>query len=164
MNLLQELGFLTVSFSYKHCPGGSTVIFLRWSHCILFLVDCGFLLWFVLSYEMGVHSAGFLILWECFNDQDMKETRKTSFTTFVKKKMFAQVLNNTSDIPLSQLPSPYLKGDLVFVHIPKEAYLAELEKCKNHLHGRIVFVKEDKPRTHLDVCKKLNLAWKFLDS
>jgi len=34
-----------------------------------------------------------------------------------------------------------------------------LEECQNHLHGRIIVAKGDKPLTHLDFCKKLNIPW-----
>jgi len=48
-----------------------------------------------------------------------------------------------------------MKGELFVVQIPKDVYLAGLEECKNHLYGRIILAKGDKPLTHLDFCKKL---------
>jgi len=53
---------------------------------------------------------------------------------------------------------------MISVQIPEEDYLAGLEECKNHLYGRIVLCKGDKPLTHLEVCKKLEWAWRSLGS
>jgi len=58
--------------------------------------------------------------------------------TWAQKKTFAQALNNACDIPVSQLPSHCIKGDLISVQIDEDVYLVGLEDCKNHLHGRIV--------------------------
>jgi len=44
----------------------------------------------------------------------------------------------------------------------KKMYLG-LEECKNHLHSKIVLVKRGKSLMHLNVCKKLNRAWKSID-
>jgi len=85
---------------------------------------------------------------------------KNSFAIAVQKKTFFQALNNVYDIPLSQLSSPCLKWDIVYVQILKEAYLEGLEECKNHYHSKIVLAKGDKSPTHLDVCKMMSLAWK----
>ena len=64
-------------------------------------------------------------------------------------------LGNTCEIPLSQLPTPCIKGDMVTFRVYEEDYLASLEDCKTHLHGRIILSKGDKPLTHLDLTKKL---------
>lgn len=45
---------------------------------------------------------------------------------------------------------------MVSVQIPEEVYLAGLEDCKNHLHGRLILNKGDKPVKHLELCKKLS--------
>jgi len=82
----------------------------------------------------------------------------------VQKKTFVQALNNACDIPLSQLSSPCIKGDLFFVHIVEDVYLVGLEECNNHLHSWIVLAKGDRPLTHLEVFKTLNLAYNSLDS
>ena len=34
---------------------------------------------------------------------------------------------------------------MVSIQIPKEVYLVGLEDCKNHLHGRLILNKGDKP-------------------
>jgi len=60
--------------------------------------------------------------------------------------------------PLSQLSSPCIKEDLIFVHIDEDLYLAGLENYKNHFHERIVLSKGDKPLTHMDMCKKSYLT------
>jgi len=48
------------------------------------------------------------------------------------------------------------------IWIEEEDYMAGLEDCKNHLHGRIILSKGDAPPTHLDLNEKLQLVWKAL--
>jgi len=40
--------------------------------------------------------------------------------------------------------------------------LVGLENCKTHLDGQIILSKGDKPLTHLDLTKKLQLVWKVI--
>ncbi|XP_068476973.1 uncharacterized protein [Phaseolus vulgaris] len=75
---------------------------------------------------------------------------------------FAQALGNTCDIPLSQLPTPYIKGGMVVVRVDEAYYLTGLEDCKTHLHNQVILSKGDKPLTQLDLTKKLQLVWKAL--
>ena len=79
-----------------------------------------------------------------------------------QSKTFAQPLGNTCDIPLSKLPNPCIKGYMVVVPVDEANYLAGLEDCKTHLHGRIIVSKGDKPLTHLDLTKLLQPVWKAL--
>jgi len=51
---------------------------------------------------------------------------------------------------------------MVVVRVDEEDYLAGLEDCKTHLHGRIILSKGDKTLTHLDLTKKLQLVWKAI--
>jgi len=95
----------------------------------------------------------------CLKDQYCFSQVKSSYADQAQKKTFAQALNNSCDILLLQFFSPCIKGDLIFVQIDEDMYLAGLEECKNHLHGRIVLSKG-----HMDVCKKLDLVWKSLGS
>jgi len=87
---------------------------------------------------------------------------KKFYATQGQRKTFAQALANTCDIPLSQLPTPYIKGDMVAFWVEEEDYLVGLEDYNNHLHGRIILSKGDQPLTHLDLTKKLQLIWKAL--
>ena len=80
---------------------------------------------------------------------------KKAYTMPGQRKTFAQALGNACDIPLSQLPTPCIKGEIVVVRVDEEYYLASLEDCKTHLHGRIILSKGDKPLTHLDLTKQL---------
>jgi len=66
---------------------------------------------------------------------------------------FAQTLNNVGDIPLSLLSSSWINGDLISIQIDVDVYLVGLEEGKNHLHGRIVLSKGDKPLTHMNMSK-----------
>jgi len=51
---------------------------------------------------------------------------------------------------------------MISVEITEEFYLASIEECKKHLYRRIWLTKRDKPPTHLDLCKKLDVVWKHL--
>jgi len=99
-------------------------------------------------------SKGFLIPWGCLMDREVFPNTKAS-TVSGKRKTFAHVLGNTCDIPLSHLPTPCIKGDMVVVRVDEEDYLASLEYCKTHLHGQIFLSKGDKPFTHFDLTKEV---------
>lgn len=47
-----------------------------------------------------------------------------------QRKTFTQALNNSCNIPLSQLPRPCVKGDAIAIKIPEEEYKVGLERCK----------------------------------
>jgi len=51
---------------------------------------------------------------------------------------------------------------MVVVWVEEEDYLVGLEDCKTHLHGQIILSKGDKPLTHLDLTKNLQLVWKTI--
>ncbi|XP_068504205.1 uncharacterized protein [Phaseolus vulgaris] len=110
---------------------------------------------------MAEGSAGFLIPWTCLMDRKVCPDNKV-YSMSGQRKTFAQALGNTCDIPLSQLPTPCIKGDMIAVQIDEADYLAGLEDCKTHLHGRVILSKGDKPLTHLDLTKKLQPVWKAL--
>jgi len=79
-------------------------------------------------------------------DQEVFPNKKASIISG-QRKTFAQVLGNTCDIPLTQLPTPCIKGDMVVVRVDEAYYLADLEDCKTHLHDWIILSKGDKPLT-----------------
>jgi len=106
-------------------------------------------------------SKGFLFPWTCLKDCEISPT-KTVYDKPGQRKTFAQTLGATCDIPLSELPTPCIKGDMIVVRIDETNYLAGLEDCKTHLHGRVILSKGDKPLTHLNLTKKLQLVWKAL--
>ena len=103
----------------------------------------------------------FLIPWACLMDREVFPNKKFSAMPG-QRKTFAQTLGNSCDIPLSQLPTPCIKGDMIVVRVDEENYLAGLEDCKIHFHGRIILSKGDRPLTHLDLTKKLQAVWKTL--
>lgn len=73
-------------------------------------------------------------------------------------KSFASVVsNNVCDIPLSQLPTPCLKGDRLAISIPEEKYQLGVETCKHHLYGRVVWTKGTTPLTVVNLSKLLEL-------
>ena len=82
-----------------------------------------------------------------------------------QKRTFAQILNNVCDIPLSQLHSPYIKGYNLGANCWRSLFcwFGEVQKsfAKIICMG-ILLKKRDKPLTHLDLCKKLDLTWKHL--
>ena len=65
-----------------------------------------------------------------------------------QRKTFDQALGNTYDIPLFQLLTPRINGDMFAVWDDEADFLAGLEDCKTHLHGQIILSKGDKPHTH----------------
>ena len=99
-------------------------------------------------------SKGFLIPWACLKDCEISPA-KTVYDKPSQRKTFAQALGTICDIPLSELPTPCIKGDMIVVRIDETDYLAGLEDCKTHLHGRVILSKGGKPLTHLDLTKKL---------
>ncbi|XP_019435946.1 PREDICTED: uncharacterized protein LOC109342412 [Lupinus angustifolius] len=78
------------------------------------------------------------------------------------RKTFAQALGQTCDINTSQLPQPCIKGDAVAIKIPEAEYQAGLNRCKTHLHGRIVLSKGDSPMKFLDLKAKLCAMWNMI--
>ena len=104
---------------------------------------------------------GFLIPWGCLKGNEVIPIKKM-VATQGHRKPYAQALGNTCGIPLSQLPTPCIKGDMVAIRVEEEDYLAGLEVCKTHLHGRIILCKGNKPLTHLALTKKLHLVWNVI--
>ena len=66
-------------------------------------------------------STGFLIPWGYLKDRDVNPNKKAMIGS---RKTFAQALENTCGISLSQLPTPCIKGDMVVVQVEEEDYLA----------------------------------------
>lgn len=82
----------------------------------------------------------------------------------MQKKTFAHALKISSDIPLSQLPKPCLKGDALAIKIIEEEYQAGVASCKNLLHGRLILSKGDNPLKVNDFRCKLAKLWKPIGS
>jgi len=53
--------------------------------------------------------------------------KKISFVIHAQNKTFAQTLNNVFNIPLSQLSSSCIKGELISIQIVEDVYLTDLE-------------------------------------
>ncbi|KAF1864422.1 hypothetical protein Lal_00021843 [Lupinus albus] len=53
------------------------------------------------------------------------------------------------------LPQPCVNGDVVAVKIPEAAYQAGLQRCKNHLHGRLILAKGTQPTKFVELKSKL---------
>jgi len=66
-------------------------------------------------------SKGFLIPWGCLMDREVFANKKAS-TVPGQRKTFAQDLGNTCEIPLSQQPTPCIKGDMVTFRVYEEDY------------------------------------------
>jgi len=110
---------------------------------------------------MAEGSKGFLIPWSCLKDCKVSPNENV-YVMPNQRKTFAQALGTTCDIPLSELPTPCIKGDMIVVWIDEADYLVGLEDCKIHLHGRFILYKGDKPLTHQNLTKKLQPMWKAL--
>jgi len=76
--------------------------------------------------RMAEGSTDFLIPWACLMDREVFPNKK-AFTMPGQRKTFAKALGNTCDIPLSQLPTPCIKGDMVVVQVDE----ATNTKCIN---------------------------------
>ncbi|KAF1888014.1 hypothetical protein Lal_00024025 [Lupinus albus] len=76
-----------------------------------------------------------------------------------EKKSFAQAVKSSCDFSLSQLPQPCIKGDAIAIKIPEAEYQAGLQRCKNHLHGRLILSKGDTPIKFADLKGKLLSLW-----
>jgi hypothetical protein len=75
-------------------------------------------------------------------------------------KSFAQVLQNSCEVLVSQLPLPAIKGDSLYIKITQSEYEKGLIDCKRNLHGRLMLSKGDKPVTAKDLKAKLTQLWK----
>ena len=68
---------------------------------------------------------GFLIPWGCLKDRDLTLNKKAMTGP---RKTFAQSLGNTCSIPLSQLPTPCIKGDIVVVRVEEKSMFMDMTK------------------------------------
>lgn len=101
-----------------------------------------------------------IIPWTFLNvDLALPIPNTTHATPVLQRKTFAQALNNAYDIPVSQLPTLCIKGDIVFIKIPEDEYQAGSVECKNNLYGRILFPKGAKPLTFLEIKALLKKQW-----
>ncbi|XP_058783717.1 uncharacterized protein LOC131658440 [Vicia villosa] len=74
-------------------------------------------------------------------------------------KSYVKLMSNVCNIPLSQLPTPCIKGDRVSITIPEDECLLGLESCKQNLHGRIIWPKRSTPLTLVSLKSKLSSLW-----
>jgi len=58
-------------------------------------------------------------------------------------KSVAQVLSDSCDIPLNQLPPKVIMGDTVRVKITQAEFDSGISNCRMNLHGRITLSKGD---------------------
>jgi len=103
-----------------------------------------------------------LIPWNSLKDCEVSPA-KNVYAKLGQRKTFAQALGTTCDIPLFELPTPCIKGDMIVVWIHEVDYLVGLEDCKTHLHGRVILSKGDKPLTHMDLTKSCSRCGRLLD-
>lgn len=73
------------------------------------------------------------------------------------------MVSNAIDIPLSQLPKPCLKGDIVSIRISEDEYRIGLDSSKNCLHGRVIMVKGSQPMKVMELRSKLAGLRKSVD-
>ncbi|KAF1888435.1 hypothetical protein Lal_00011206 [Lupinus albus] len=78
------------------------------------------------------------------------------------KPSFAQTVKGTYEVPISLLPKPCIKGDVVAVKIPEAAYQVGLERCKTNLHGRLILAKGDQPLKFVDLKTRLLDLWNMV--
>jgi hypothetical protein len=75
-------------------------------------------------------------------------------------RSFAQVMQNSCDILVSQLPVPSIKGDDLCIKITHYKYKKSLDGCKRNLHGWLMLNGGDKPVTTRDLKAKLTAIQK----
>jgi len=111
---------------------------------VLWWYGCAGVVWRVVTFGMTEGSKGFLMPWTCLKDCEISPA-KTVYDKPSQRKTFAHTLETTCDIPLSELPTPCIKGDMIVVRIDEADYLVGLEDCKTHLHGRVILSKGINP-------------------
>ncbi|KAL6212118.1 hypothetical protein ACLB2K_017339 [Fragaria x ananassa] len=78
-----------------------------------------------------------------------------------KARTFASVLNSSeSAISLSQLPSPVVRGDKIYVKINEPLYQEQLKQFKTNLIGRLLLRKGSKPMRADSLKGLLAALWK----
>jgi hypothetical protein len=83
-----------------------------------------------------------------------------SLQKITQTKSFSQVLHDSCEVQVSQLPSPVIKGDSLCIKITQAEYEKGLADCQKNLHGRVLLNKGDKPLTARDLRTKLTSIWK----
>jgi len=78
------------------------------------------------------------------------------------EKSFAQVLLDSCDIPLNQLPPKVIMRDTVRVKITQAELDSSISDCRMNLHGRITLAKGDPLLTSLAMKNKLCRLWPTL--
>ena len=68
-----------------------------------------------------------MVCWWCESCRRRRGAVQDVYSMFGQRKTFAQALGNTCDIPLSQLPTLCIKGDMIVVRIDEADYLVGLE-------------------------------------
>lgn len=76
----------------------------------------------------------------CLQDHEVVSSSLHQNAWSQEKKTFVQVLNNTSNIHLSQLPVPCIKGICPLFRFLRKCILLD-KNYKNHLHVRLSWVK-----------------------
>lgn len=75
-------------------------------------------------------------------------------------KSFADIVSkNVCDIPLSQFPTPCLKGDRLAITILEDEYKLGVEASKHNHHGRVIWSKRAVPLTVTNLKIKLMELW-----
>jgi hypothetical protein len=77
-------------------------------------------------------------------------------------RTFAQALHSVCDIPVSQFPTPVVKGDRLSISIPEDEYIVGMGACKHNLHGRVIWPKGSPPLKVDALRSKLQSVWKDL--
>ncbi|KAF1869339.1 hypothetical protein Lal_00018432 [Lupinus albus] len=89
-------------------------------------------------------------------------TATKNITNIKQAKTFAQDMRKTCEVSIASLSQSCLKEDVVAVKIPEDAYQAGLQRCMNHLYGRLVLAKGDQPMKFVDLKSKLMGLWKMV--
>lgn len=75
-----------------------------------------------------------------------------------QNKIFADVVHNVCDIPLSELPNIDINKDMIVITIPEEESLIGLKACKHNIHARKIWPKGTTPSYGWCLAKPANIA------
>ncbi|KAF1878928.1 hypothetical protein Lal_00047600, partial [Lupinus albus] len=83
-------------------------------------------------------------------------------TLFTSHKVFCAGVEKLCEFTTCQFPQPCLKGDVIAIKIPEEEYQVGLQRCKIHLHGRLILSKGDNLMKFTYLKAKLTNLWSMI--
>ncbi|XP_004297877.1 PREDICTED: uncharacterized protein LOC101291331 [Fragaria vesca subsp. vesca] len=103
--------------------------------------------------------------WSFLEPISHKGSPSTSNLKFHKPKIFASIVAGSEEnqVPISQLASPTVCGDTVFMKINERIYQEQLATCRNNLIGRLLLRKGSIPMKTETLKASLHSLWRPSD-